>query len=192
MRHAGPTAESWRSVAAEPVCRFSRGSNRFPPASSRYGQGLSLVLRLQGEQAFLDVKAPREARQLPVGTDHPMAGGDDRDRVSPVGGYDRPCSARPSDLGRNLAVTPRLAGGNGQQRLPNPLLERCPSEVEGERECPPLSFEILAELVLSLNEQGMFGKLHTRAQRNALGVIAVPEDRGQPVIARDELELAHR
>src|SRR6516165_6232893 len=164
MWHAGPTAESWRSIASEPLYRFSRGSNRFPPASSRYGQGLSLVLRLQGEQAFLDVKAPREARQLPVGTDHPMAGGDDRDRVSPAGGPDRTCRARPSDLGRNLPVAPRLAVGNGQQRLPNPLLERCPSEVEGEREGPPLSFEILAELVLRLDEQGMFGRLHARAQ----------------------------
>ena len=140
MWHAGPTAESWRSIASEPLYRFSRGSNRFPPASGRYGQGLSLVLRLQGEQTFLDVKAPRETRQLPVRTDHPMAGGDDRDRVSPVGGPDRTCRIRPSDLGRNLAVAPRLAVGNGQQRLPNPLLERRPSEVEGERECPPLPF----------------------------------------------------
>ena len=75
------------------------------------------VFELQAEQRFLRVEAAAEAGQVAAGADHPVAGDDDRNRVSAIGGTDRADRFRAADPLGDVAVGAGRAVGDLLQLL---------------------------------------------------------------------------
>lgn len=98
----------------------------------------------------LGSESASEAGEFAGRSDHPMAGHDDGQRVSPVRSADSAGGIRVSQLPGKLAVTPRFAEWNRQQRLPHIFLEWGAAHVERNRELFSLPRKVFAKLALGL------------------------------------------
>jgi len=76
------------------------------------------------EQGGLDGESTGITGESSITTDHPMAGNNDRQRIAPYRGTDRPAGVRVTELGGQLAVAEGRAVADRHQSLPYPLLKR--------------------------------------------------------------------
>src|SRR5579883_704912 len=161
-----------------------------PATTRRYlgSQPSRRLMDLRGARAFetqqerLGVEPARKACQLAVGSDHAMARRDDRDRVLAVGSTHRAHRARAADLAGDLRVGAGLAERDGEQRLPDFLLELGAEKIEFQIEGLATTGEIFAELPFGLNQDRMVCILITDQEPNQKPVVIRPEDRRQPVL----------
>src|SRR5262245_55247471 len=89
----------------------------FPPA-------LDEDLRLVLQQPDLALEATAEPAEGAIGTDDPVAGHDDRQRVAVAGGPDRAGGEPVTDGHRDLAITTGLAVRDARDRGPDRVVER--------------------------------------------------------------------
>jgi hypothetical protein len=115
---------------------------------------------------------------------------DDRHRIPAIGGADGSPGLRTADLGCDLAVRSRLAERNGQQSVPHLSLERCPGDVQLQRERLPLAGEVLGKLTLRFHQHGMGGLLAIDVQPDPARTVVFPQDGSEAVIRGDQLEPA--
>ena len=99
------------------------------------------------EEPTLEVETTGETAEGAVGADDAMAGDDDGDGVLSVGLSGGAKSSGAADFLGEPAIAAGLAVRDGEQALPDGLLEvRAPEEVEGETEPFQLSIEVSEQL----------------------------------------------
>ena len=121
-----------------------------------------------------------------------MAGDDDRNRIAAIGGADRAHRGRRADLPGHIAIAAGLAIGNGQQSLPDLLLEAGAGEDIAHLESPPLTLEILAELTPGLDQHRMLRLFGQVAQTNPARIVVFPQNGGEAFAPGHQLETADR
>src|SRR5204863_592062 len=104
------------------------------------------AIGLDAQQRGLAVEAAGIAGQRARAADDAMAGHDDRDRISAHRRADGATRRRQAELARDLAIAPRRAGLDAQERLPDVALECRALEVERHVEGIDLTVEVGAKL----------------------------------------------
>src|SRR5439155_2081874 len=113
-----PGAAARRLAPAQPSERLGRlGQRRAGQTVPARDPGLEV------EEELLPPEPASVAAQLAVLLDHPVAGDDDGDPVLAVRQAHGALRAGPADAPRQLLVGDRLAAGDPEQLLPDPLLK---------------------------------------------------------------------
>src|SRR5262245_48284950 len=133
--------------------KFTRSSFTSPAARARPGRRSEECVLLDLEQRLLALDAAGVPGQGAVGSDHPVARDDDRDRVAAVGESDGPGGgvglAEPL---RDLAVRRGVAVPDLQQLTPDGPLEVAPLRVEREIELLEVTVEVGIQLAHGLDQ----------------------------------------
>ena len=119
-----------------------------------------------------------------------MAGDEDREGIAAVGGAYGPGGVWVSQTVCEFAVGAGFAEGDCEKLLPDRLLKGCAPEVQWDGELVAFAGEVLPELLLCLQEDGIAGVWSELRQADAAGGIVLPEDCDEGVEAGDEFELA--
>jgi len=106
----------------------------------------------------------------------------DGDRISSIRGPDGTHGSRATDLPRDLSVRARLSERDGEQRLPDLLLEFRAGEIELEIERLAPAGKILLELPFGLQKHRMVVILRHDVQPKLLRIVVLPtgSPRGRP------------
>src|ERR1700733_14752606 len=133
-----------------------------------------------------------EARKLAGKPNHAMAWHNDGDGISPVRCTHRPGGFRIPQLIGQLSVAPRLSKWNGQQRLPNLVLETGASHIQRKGERLPFAREVLLQLTLCFSKDRVIGVFYQFFQSNPARIFRLPKDSRQAFVASHKLQLANR
>lgn len=99
------------------------------------------------EQPGLVIHPSGEPSERAIGTDDPMAGNDDRNRVPAVGGTDGAGLARVAEPPGLLAIADRRRERDPAEHAPRGTLERRAVRIERKIERPPLAGEVFTQLL---------------------------------------------
>jgi hypothetical protein len=102
-----------------------------------------------GQQPFFAIETAAEAGQRAVGTDHPMTGNDDSDRIAAIREADGPRSVGIVQALGELSVAARLTERNFCQFAPDALLKLGAIHAQRQIEFAALAGEIFFQLARS-------------------------------------------
>src|SRR5581483_3106911 len=144
---------------------------------------------LQFEQTPLPVEAAAVATKGAVGSNHPVAGHDDRDRIAMVGHAHGAEGMRPGDGAGNICVGAGRTVGNSEQGAPASELKRRAAKVEGEGEFTALAGKIFGELGGVVGGLG-FGVLPGNVLVLAQGVVTAEFENDETLVRDGEIQGA--
>lgn len=124
------------------------------------GLGKSVLLHLQ--QIFLHIRVAGVAAQTAVGTDHPVAGDQDADRIVVTGVADCPDGFGAANGVGKLPIGTGLAIRDLQELCPDRLLERGALGRKRKIELPAYAGKVFRKLFFGLLQEGCFH--HTAGQ----------------------------
>ena len=145
------------------------------------------LVRLQCQKARLDVESACEAGELAGGTDNAMARRNNGNGISADGGAHGAHGFGLLNLPGDFRVAARFPEGNGEQRLPDFLLEFRTLEIEFQRERVSFSCEVAVQLAFSFEKHGMVLVLRRWRQANAMRLVVLPENSHQAFVAGHQL-----
>src|ERR1700753_2151163 len=105
-----------------------------------------------------------------------MAWSNDGYRISSIRGADGAGRIRIPELLCQLTIAAGLAEGNGQQCVPDLLLERRSPHIERNVELLPLTLKVFAKLHFRLHEHRMVNVFGKFTQANTPGPLFLPEN----------------